>query len=115
MMKRFCISFRHAFRGFVHAVRTERNMQFHIIATVIVVVAMFLLPTTTVQKMFLAFLVVFVITLELVNTAMERVLNIIEPEYHKQVRIAKDVTAAAVLVGALGSLIIGLAIFWSAV
>lgn len=99
----------------MHAVRTEQNMQFHIIATVAVIVAMFILPTTYTQKMVLAFLIVFVITLELVNTAMERVLNIIEPEYHKQVRIAKDVTAAAVLVGALGSLVIGLAIFWSVV
>jgi len=53
-----------------------------------------------------------VLSFELVNTMAERIIDLVEPRWQDKIRDIKDVLAAAVLIAALGSIIIGLIIFW---
>jgi len=55
--------------------------------------------------------VISVLTLEMINTSIERILDLLHPEKHPEIKIIKDISAAAVLLAALGALVIGLKIF----
>jgi len=60
----------------------------------------------------LAFVIFFVITLELLNTVLESIVNMVSPEVQPYAKIAKDVSAACVLMAAVLSLIVGVVLFW---
>lgn len=106
-MKRFFKSVKHALRGAVYVAGTEKNFQLEITAATLVIVLMFLLPLTRSEQVALVLVIVGVLVLELVNTSIERVVDMLKPRVHPYARIAKDVMAAAVLVASIGAVIIG--------
>lgn len=106
-MRRFIRSVRHAVRGVRYAGESEQNFRLEIIAATLVVVLMFLLPVTSQDRALLVVVIVAVLVLELVNTSIERVVDMLKPRVHPYARIAKDVMAAAVLISSLGAVIIG--------
>ena len=101
-------SFRNAFSGWIHVVRTQRNAWIHLAATILVIlVASWLhLPPLNLAVVFLAVGLVWMA--ELFNTAVEALVDLASPDYHPLAGIVKDVSAAAVLIMALTALIIGL-------
>lgn len=105
-------SFIAALQGLGYVLRSERNARIHLLIAVIVVAAsvFYQLSNPELAAIFFAILIVFVS--EIVNTAFEKTLDLIEPGHHEQVRIIKDMAAAAVLVAAAGAAAIGFAVFW---
>jgi diacylglycerol kinase len=71
----------------------------------------FFLGFSPVEWIILAFTIAFVLILELINTTLEILVNIVSPEIKEEARIAKDVSAAVVLIGALLSLVVGAFLF----
>jgi diacylglycerol kinase len=92
-------------------VRHEPNMRFHLVAGVGVLVgaAAFRLPIE--QWAALVFAIVLVLLGEILNTAIEAVLDIVQPEWHQRVEVVKDLAAGAVLVAAVGATVIALLVF----
>lgn len=109
-MKRFIRSVRHAVRGVRYAGSTEKNFQLEIVAAVLVITLMYLLPLTVQERVLLICVISGVLVLELVNTSIERVVDMLKPRVHPYARIAKDVMAAAVLIASIGAIAVGLII-----
>ncbi|MFD2369706.1 diacylglycerol kinase family protein [Brevibacillus sp. GCM10020057] len=104
-------SFSYALQGIVHTVKTQRNMQIHVAAAVIVLAAAWWLHIPRSDVLLVFFSIALVIALELVNTAIEAAVDLASPEWHGTAKIAKDASAGAVLVAAVVSAVIGVMIF----
>lgn len=105
-------TFRYAAAGIAYAVTTQRNMKVHVAVMVLVILSgLFVhLPALSWAVLFLTF--GLVIGLELVNTALETVVDLVTEEWHPLAKIAKDTAAGAVLVAAAFSVAIGIALFF---
>jgi diacylglycerol kinase (ATP) len=110
-MNKFFSSFGFALKGLKVAIKTERNFQIHFIATVLVIVMSFCFHLTKTEWMIIVLCIAAVLSAELFNTAIEKICNKIEPNYNPTIKIIKDVSAAAVLVVAIASAIIGCLLF----
>jgi diacylglycerol kinase len=113
-MKKFFISriqsFGHAFRGWWYVIRTQRNAWIHaVITSAVIVLAVWLrLPARDWAVLFLAIAMVWLA--EFLNTALEAVVDLASPRQHPLAKVGKDVGAAAVLIAALTSILVGLLI-----
>jgi diacylglycerol kinase (ATP) len=105
--QRVARSFEHAYRGMIFAVRTQRNMRFHVVAAVMVLVASLLVGVSKLELAVLVLTMLLVFVTELFNTAMEFVVDLATREYHALAKLAKDVSAGAVLVSSVGALLVG--------
>lgn len=104
-------SFKYAANGFKTAFRNEPNFRIHIfIGTMALLLGAFLGLSAS-EWITLLFTISFVLILEFWNTALEAIVNLVSPELHPKAKIAKDVSAAAVLLGAIVSIIIGMILF----
>jgi len=113
-MKNFFISrihsFGHAFRGWWYVIRTQQNAWIHaLITSAVIVLAVWLrLPARDWAVLFLAIAMVWLA--EFLNTALEAVVDLASPRQHPLAKVGKDVGAAAVLIAALTSILVGLLI-----
>ncbi|MBP8996846.1 MAG: diacylglycerol kinase family protein [Anaerolineaceae bacterium] len=103
-------TFKHAIQGIFLLVKTEKNARIHLIATFLVILMGILLKITVLDWLFLAIAVLSVWITEALNTALENVFDLLQPNYDPRVKIGKDISAAAVLMAALLSVIIGVLI-----
>ena len=103
-------SFGHAFRGLWYVVRTQRNAWIHALATSLVVVMALWLQLTLRDWAVLILAIALVWTAEFINTALEAVVDLASPQHHPLAKVGKDVGAAAVLIAALTSVLVGLLI-----
>lgn len=110
-MNRTVRSFSFAARGFRYVLRGERNFQIELLIAGLVLLGMAIFDLSVMERVALVLCIAWVLTLELVNTAVERIMDVLQPRIHPYARIIKDVMAAAVLVSAGGALLIGLVIF----
>lgn len=106
------LSFKYAYEGIVTALKEEPKLMFHFLAGLVVVAASFILKISKEDWMIIIFLIGFVIAIELTNTAIEAVVDHFTEKEHPGAKLAKDISAGAVLVAALTSAIIGLMIFF---
>jgi len=104
-------SFKHAFRGIFEAIDTEPNFKIHLFATILVIIAGFFFSIHSWEWVAIIGCICAVLALELLNTSIETMMNHLHPEKHDQVRRIKDLSASAVLVMAIGSVVIGVVIF----
>jgi|SRR6185369_11475560 len=110
-MYRLFKSFRHALRGIAFALRNERNFQVEMATAGVVGLLMLWLPLSKGENIILIFTIILVLGFELINTAQERVMDILKPRVHPYARVVKDVMAGAVLVVSVGAVVIGFCIF----
>ena len=110
-LKQFATSFKHAFRGLTYALKNEKNFQNEMIIGALVVVAMFYFNVTRGEMVVLFVVIMAVLIMELLNTAMERVIDILRPKIHPYAKLVKDLMAASVLMMSLLTIILGLIIF----
>lgn len=103
-------SFGYAFEGWWHVLRTQPNAWIHAVASVAVCAMALWLRVSRHEWAILILTMAMVWMAECMNTALEAVVDKVSPEFHPLAKIAKDVAAAAVLVGALAAVIIGLLI-----
>ncbi|HIZ81765.1 MAG TPA: diacylglycerol kinase family protein [Candidatus Mediterraneibacter pullistercoris] len=104
-------SFGYAFQGILTGIRNERNMKIHCAAIILVTMAGTLFQITAVQWCICLLLFALVAALELVNTAVEAVVDLVTEEKKPLAKVAKDTAAGAVLIAAAASVIIGCIIF----
>lgn len=104
-------SFKYAVNGIKDALRSEPNLRFHFLATIVIFVIAILLKFNSVELTILVLTIFFVITLELVNTAIEQIVNLHSKEISEEARAIKDISAGAVLFGAITSVIVALFLF----
>lgn len=104
-------SFGYAFEGIWTGIRNERNMKIHCLAIILVTLAGTLFQITAVQWCICLLLFALVAALELVNTAVEAVVDLVTEEKKPLAKIAKDTAAGAVLFAAVISVIVGCIIF----
>lgn len=99
-----------AFRGLIIA-GNERNIRIHFIAAMLVTMAGFVVEISLTRWMIILILFAMVISTELINSALERLANMVEPNVNSHIRDLKDIAAGAVLLTSIVSVIIGIIIF----
>lgn len=104
-------SFYYAFAGIGYCLRTQRNFRIHTLATVVVAVLGALLGLSGVEWAVLALTVTMVLAAEMVNTVVEAAVDLASPGLHPLAKVAKDVAAGAVLVTAMGAVVVGVCVF----
>ena len=109
--KKLINSFKYAFKGIGSSLKSERNMKIHFAMMVLVIIAGIFLNISMWEWIICFILFGLVISLEMVNTAIEIVVDMVSPEYNLKAGHVKDIAAGAVLVNAIVAFIVGLLIF----
>lgn len=104
-------SFSYALNGILETIQKERNIKIHLFMMCMVIICGFLFHISYVEWLICILLFGLVISLEVLNTAIEAVVDLVSPTYHDLAKVAKDGAAGAVLISAIASAIIGLIIF----
>ncbi|MCL4415720.1 MAG: diacylglycerol kinase family protein [Actinobacteria bacterium] len=110
-MSRFNNSFKFALMGISHSVNENQNIKIHFIIAIFVLIFALLLGLTRYEFFGIGILIVLVISAEMINSAIEEVVNLLVSEHRKEAKIAKDVSAGMVLLVSTFALIVGLFIF----
>ncbi len=110
--EKFLSSFKIAVYGLKSAFKEENNFRKQLLIAIVVIFFMIILGLNPIEDAILLLTIIVVLSLELINSQIEKFLDIIHPEHHPRVKIIKDFSAGAVLLSAIGSIIIGLIIFW---
>jgi len=110
-MKKRIKSFKYAIRGIQDVISGEMNMRIHLFIAVLVVIFGLVFNISNVEWLVCVMCFAVVMTAEMINTAIETVVDLVRPSKHELARKAKDVAAGAVLLSAFFSAIAGLMIF----
>lgn len=103
--------FPYAFAGILTGIRQEQNMKMHCLMTVLVVIGGFIFKLSATEWCICLLLCGLIMALELVNTAIEAVVDLVTEEHRPLAKIAKDTAAGAVLIAAIMAAVIGCIIF----
>ena len=112
-MKKFLISVRCAFSGIRYALATERNIRVHLVIFTLVLIASIILEISIIEFLLILIISAVNFSLELTNTAIERLADKVSPEYNEQIGVVKDIMAGAVLVSSIFAFTVGLIIFFA--
>lgn len=104
---RFIDSVNCAIEGIIHTARTQKHMRRHFLAALFIFPLALIFKVTEIEFILISLTISFVLFAELMNTAVEVVVDMVSPEYHPMAKIAKDAAAGAVLVAAIGSAVMG--------
>ncbi len=104
------LSFRNAFAGWWYVIRTQRNAWIHAAISVLVMLLAFWLKLSLSDWAMIVIAFALVWMAEFLNTALEAVVDLASPQQHRLAKVGKDVGAAAVLIAAIASIIIGVLI-----
>lgn len=105
-------SFLYAYRGIRHCILHERNMRIHLSVMVLVISFSYTFKVDKLELIALLFCIGLVISCEMINTAIETMINLYTPNYNNLAKITKDVSAGAVLITAIMSVFVGGLIFF---
>ncbi len=111
MKQSFCHSVKHAIEGVIYTIKNERNMKIHLFIMTCVIICGFIFHISFIKWCICLFLFSLVLSLEILNTAIEATVDLCTSEFHPLAKVAKDAAAGAVLVSSLFAAIIGLMIF----
>ena len=111
-VQRFIRSLRHAGRGVMLVLRFERNFRIQMTVGLAVIGAFLLFPLAAWEKVVLLVVVALVLVLELLNSSIERLLDLLKPRLDVYAGDVKDMMAGAVLIASLCAILVGLIIFW---
>lgn len=112
---KFWSSFHYAFAGILYAVRTQPNMRVHLFIAALVLVATLLLRLERIYIVAIVITIVIVLALELMNTAIEAVVDLLTVAHHPLAKTAKDAAAGAVLVATIGAVVAGYLVFYQGI
>lgn len=105
-------SFLNAFRGVFIMIKTERNFQIELLAFFVNLFLIFYLKLTYIDAALIIMASVAVLSAEIFNTAIEKICDIIQPDFDKRIGFIKDIAAGAVVLIAIASVIIGVLVYW---
>ncbi len=103
-----------AIDGIIYAVKTQRHMQYHLFIALAVLVLSLVLDISRIQFILLCVAIVLVLVTEMMNTAIEVVVDMISDVYHPLAKIAKDIAAGVVLIASIGALTLAYLILYPA-
>ena len=104
-------SFSFAFSGLKEAFKNEPNFRIHLLLAIIVLVLGITLNISAIEYTILVITISFVLISELINTTLEALVDLVSPEIQEKAKVAKDVSAGAVLISAITAILVGLSIF----
>ncbi len=110
-IKRLIKSFKYAFWGFVHTIKTEQNMRIHLVIANLIMLFAYYFGITRFERALLLMAIGFVVFAEMVNTAIERLSDAVTKEHNINIKYAKDVSAAGVTVAAISAVLVGICLF----
>jgi len=96
-----------AIEGILHASKTQRHLRYHFYAAALALMGSYALGVTKVEFLVISLSVITVLAAEMLNTAVESMVDILSPEQSEKARAAKDIAAGAVLIAAFGAAVIG--------
>ncbi len=105
-------SFNNAVDGIIYAITSQRNMKIHLIFAILVVILAMILNISRIEMILLLITIGIVIGFEMLNTAIEEVVNLVTQEHHPLAKIAKNVAAGAVLTECILAVCVGYFIFF---
>lgn len=105
-------SFNYAFQGIIYALKTQRNMQIHFVATVVVLLASLFFHLTRLELVLLIATIAMVLVTEMINTAIEAAIDLMTDQYNIFAKIAKNVAAGAVLIAAINAVVVAYLLFF---
>lgn len=107
----FLHSLNEAVDGFIYVVRHERNMRVHFLFAFFVLILAIFLGVSRIEWIILCSIISIVLVAEMMNTAIEEIIDLVKSSYHPAARIVKHISAGIVLVTAVNALIVGYFIF----
>ncbi len=110
-MNKFIRGFGFAFKGLGHAVKTQLNFRVHLVLAVIAIAMGWYLQLSSAEWLWIIFSIGLVLLTELINTAIELLVDLVSPGFNETAGKVKDMAAAAVLVTAFTALLVGAIIF----
>lgn len=112
---KFWSAFHYAFAGIMYATRTQPNMRVHLFIAALVLIATMLLRLDRLYIIAVIVTIVIVLSLELLNTAIEAVVDLLTVAHHPLARTAKDAAAGAVFVASVGAVFVGYLVFYQGI
>ncbi len=110
--RNFLHSIKHAIQGVAYVFRNEQNFRIQLVVSVLASMSSVLLPLKGSERIVVMLLIIFILVLELVNSAIEKFTDIVKPRLHDQVGVVKDIMAATVLISSAGAAMLGIIIFY---
>ncbi len=107
-------SFNYAFEGIIHVLRTQRNLRIHFLAAVLVFGGAIAVGVSRIQLIALVLAIAFVLVAEMLNTAIEGVIDVSTTSFDPNAKLAKDIAAGAVLIASITAVAVGYLVFESA-
>jgi diacylglycerol kinase (ATP) len=104
-------SFGYALNGLKIVLGSQQNFRIHLVVALLVIVSGKLAGLTNLEWCVIVLTISLVLAMEIINTAIEKLVDLVSPDFHPQAGIVKDIAAAAVLLTAIGAVIVGLIIF----
>ena len=96
-----------AIEGILHGAKTQRHLRYHFFSAAFVLFLSYILGITRTEFIIISLAVILVISAEMLNSAVEAIVDILSPEYSEKARTAKDIAAGAVLITAFGAAVLG--------
>jgi undecaprenol kinase len=110
-IKRFFNSFKYSFEGLKYAYTNEQSMTIHMLTSIFVIILGFVFEITATEWILTFVIIGVVMGTELLNTAIEAVVDLVSPQKHPLAKIAKDTASAAVFVYSMIALVAGLLVY----
>ena len=111
MFKKHTISLKNAFNGLVWSLKTQPNYRIHLSLSLLALALSYWLKISNSELLIIIFLITVGLVIETINTAIESATDAIDTKIREDIRITKDVSAAAMLIYAIGAIIIAIMIF----
>lgn len=110
-VKKLMVSFTYAIEGVKYAFSHDQNLRIHFYVAALVIIASIFFRVNAFEMGILGVMILLVICTEMINSAIEQMVNLIINEHRREAQIAKDVAAGMVLVASIGSVIVGILVF----
>ena len=104
-------SFWNAIKGVIWMLKSERNFQIEVLALIINLFLIVYFKVTEVEAAVILIVAFAVLSLEILNTCVEKICDIVQPEYDERIKIIKDMAAASVFIMAMASVVVGVFIY----
>jgi diacylglycerol kinase (ATP) len=111
-IKKLIDSFNYAVSGIIMALKTERSLRIHYIIGIIVIGLSLFFDFSRIEFLILLFAITLVIVSEMINTAIEKSIDLYTRDYHPLARLVKDVAAGAVLISSMNAVVVGYLLFF---
>lgn len=105
-------SFGYAIDGVKYAYKVDQNFRIHLAAAAVIILLALYFSVSRIEFLILLIAIVLVLWAEMINTVVEKTVDLITTEHHQNAKIAKDVSSAMVLITAIGALVVGITIFY---